>query len=62
MVINESSSVVFAACADASRSMSIVNTIGNSVTEVQAGIAGAETDTLEIEKPGVSRALLYGVP
>lgn len=42
--------------------MSIVNTIGNLVTAAQAGIVGAETDTLEIEKPGVSRALLYGVP
>lgn len=42
--------------------MSIVNTIGNSVTAAQAGIVGAETDTPEIEKPGVSRALIYGVP
>ena len=48
--------------ADASRSMSIVNTIGNSVVAAEAGIVGAETDTLDIEKPGVSRALLYGVP
>jgi len=42
--------------------MSIVNTIGNSVAAAQAGKVDAETDTLEIEKPGVSRALLYGVP
>ena len=53
---------MLSAYADASRSMSIVNTIGNRVSAAQAGIVGAETDTLDIEKPGVSRALLYGVP
>jgi len=42
--------------------MSIVKPIGNRVAAVQAGLVDAETDALEIEKPGVSRALLYGVP
>jgi len=50
------------ACGDASGSMSIVYRIGNRVSAAQAGIIAAGTDTLEIEKPGVSRALLYGVP
>ena len=54
--------MVLSACAGASRSMSIVNTIGNRVSAAQAEVVGAETDTLDIEKPGVSRALLYGVP
>ena len=53
---------MFAACANASRSMSIVITIGNQVAATQTRIVGAETDTLDIEKPGVNRALLYGVP
>ena len=42
--------------------MSIVNTIGNQVAETQSGMVNVETETPEIEKPGVSRALVYGVP
>ena len=42
--------------------MSIVSAIGNQVPAAQSDLDGAETDTPEIEKPSVSRALLYGVP